>query len=719
MSPPVSRQNSTAGGSGNGTIKRTLQAPNGTDVIHCDAGESTLPVAMTLTTDHLWPHARDQSSKLFALLDRMRDVKHLIEDTADFFKAIESVEATAAKEYRKALKCFRHLPSPDNGPPTFDESTTGPGVTGAIASVYAIGEQHATIAKHIHDNALKSIDFILACHHKRVKDIKATIEKESTAISKSRAETLSAISTHVKTHTLASSRRSTSGDLMDPWLTEMALQIQLFDNVTRENAYQAAMLTVIGAAKDTESQALTDLRQVLTDHLDTRTTQADSLRDTLSALHATVARFDTQRAFVMYAQSMHLAGSPVWHEPRSVQAFPYRIEEAEGAQAIVMQGVLSRLGTIRKSKWKPSWFVLTELGFLHCFEEKHPPFAPMDARAGGGQEAKSTASFGAAPKMPKILFSVCLRDGRALANYLPNEPEHSFEIVTQPPTKDSGLFTIGKKKEAKYMIKADTEESMVDWVCAIRRIIGQHAPMVPASPVHYSHTSLDRVALDKPLPMSPTLERTPQASQAGAGEPMVPKLPPPPPPVLSRSSSSSAGTPAPGMGISSPPRLPMSPAAALASSKDRLDSPPDQRSPDGDASGGGDVREEVESIEEIKARAKAQAQALDRERERERDRASQDSSGSMDGPPPNPRKGSLPAPHVPAKSPARRATGGSSSISTSMDRLLEAGPAPVRPPPQLPFTARRDGRQEDEHDEGAGRTLVRRESDDVTLHESK
>ncbi|KAI9183199.1 hypothetical protein H9P43_004116 [Blastocladiella emersonii ATCC 22665] len=513
---------------------------------------------LELTMARLWPHSPEQSRLLFTLLDRIKSHRALLEDATNFFAAVEAADTTVAKEYRKALKQFRGLPNGVENPAkieAIDESVVGPGLKGTVASFHALADQHQAYARHVRETTVKQLDAAISCHARKYKDLRTAIERESSAITKSRNETLIAIAAHVKAHSVMAARRASVGDLQDPWLTEMALHMQLLDNVDRENRYQAAMLAAIDAARECETHCLATLKQIVGEYLELRVTSMPTFRETLVSMQLTIAGYDATWPFASFSADTNLHGSPIWHTPRSVAAFPYRVEVGT-AEGIARQGVILRQGTILKSKWKPSWFVLSDLGFLHCFEEKNPAYiSPAPSNGSNGRTSSSLprspteesgVGNGAKPKMPNILFSICLRQGLTAVNVATNKPyDHSFEIIVQPP-RETGIFAI-KKKEMRYLLKAESEESMVDWICAIKRLIAHYAPpppprsTPPATEVPALESFQDSDALDSasPSPISaqrqqapppPLPQRRPTLTPSGSAASNVAGQPPTPPP---------------------------------------------------------------------------------------------------------------------------------------------------------------------------------------------
>ncbi|KAJ3351377.1 hypothetical protein GGF32_004305 [Allomyces javanicus] len=464
----ISRHSSAAGS--NGTNSR-----RGSDV--------------PMTLDYLWPYAKEQNERLYAVVERLSKQRKLLEDCVDFFKVIETIEATAARDYRKALKIFGVVDPPKG--PTFDPNVVGQGVGDLFVGVTVISDQHLSIAKAVRDTIIKHLDTIASTSNRSFKELRSEIEKECQNVQKSRNETLSAIATHLKAYQLVNVRHGSSGDLVDPWLTEKALHIQLQEMVAKENRFQDRILILVEQGRQAEQQCLGSLKAVLNEFLELKRDATSQLRDQVIRLQQLVVAYDQSEPFTIFARDVAQVPSPLWTTTHAASEFGERINVPH-VTGVVRQGVLHRLGTIRKSTWKPSWFVLTEAGFLHCFEDKSVPFDPcLDADVAKGGRPTSAA---AAVRASKVLFSVCLRQARTSVQYLADRAfEYCFEITVQPP-RETGLFAFGKNKETKYLIKASTEEDMVDWLCAIKKQIELYTPKSPPEPLFPAPTAVqDRV----------------------------------------------------------------------------------------------------------------------------------------------------------------------------------------------------------------------------------
>jgi hypothetical protein len=226
--------------------------------------------------------------------------------------------------------------------------------------------------------------------------------------------------------------------LIDPWLTENALAVQLTDTIFKENEFQEKMLHSCLATKENERLLLSALKQVIEEYLDLSLKFLYSNKELFESLRATVASYDTTWSFDAFTASHHILGTPVWHTKRSKDSFAYRTPDTESL--VVKDGELLRPGTIRKSKWKESRVVLTRLGFLHCFEDP--------------------------AEQSKILFSISLRNGKSSV-----EPvsDHCFEITVNP-VKETGFFKMNKK-EAKHLFNCSSEAINREWVTEIKKVI--------------------------------------------------------------------------------------------------------------------------------------------------------------------------------------------------------------------------------------------------------
>lgn len=70
--------------------------------------------------------------------------------------------------------------------------------------------------------------------------------------------------------------------------------------------------------------------------------------------------------------------------------------------------------------------------------------------------------------------------------------EYLIEITISPiPRKTKSLFWTREPSEQKWMIKADSEDKMVDWIVDLKNKINSYIPEKPPSPLFKSVTSLE------------------------------------------------------------------------------------------------------------------------------------------------------------------------------------------------------------------------------------
>jgi hypothetical protein len=75
-----------------------------------------------------------------------------------------------------------------------------------------------------------------------------------------------------------------------------------------------------------------------------------------------MAAIDSTASFQTFASTTGLLQSDLWKKDRTLDDFPRPTKELK----VIRQGFMYRPATF--TKWRPMYFVLTESGYLHCFE---------------------------------------------------------------------------------------------------------------------------------------------------------------------------------------------------------------------------------------------------------------------------------------------------------------------------------------------------------------
>ena len=185
-----------------------------------------------------------------------------------------------------------------------------------------------------------------------------------------------------------------------------------------------------------------------------------------------------------FSSTCNLFDSNLWTKERSLDEFPFKIPDTK----VLKCGNMYRPGTFLK--WKPCHFVLTETGYLHCFDGSiHSNLNNSKnlnnnlSRTNSESSTLSTDSnqnqmhLESIEKDPKhgLHYSIPLNQPKLQVVICTDYPnQHVFEIhsnVMSPSSIGKKSLFWSKDTLQKWIIKADSEEEMVDWIVEIKNQI--------------------------------------------------------------------------------------------------------------------------------------------------------------------------------------------------------------------------------------------------------
>ncbi|KAJ3130283.1 hypothetical protein HK098_004330 [Nowakowskiella sp. JEL0407] len=477
--------------------------------------------------DQYWPYNEQQSQSIGALILRMKNWQKITEKIIGFFIGMKGIEINSAKEYNQLESFLGEFEFEINIQSTFQQIKQ---------NLSGLQSEHSILVSHINETILKKLNSLLTSLSKKSKELKSELEKQRSQILQCRKDTLGYINTHEKTYKtslpqtdqipmdiLEMDKPSVANDDIDPWLTERVLNVKLKYMIQQENEFRSKVAAVIETIKETERNAINEVQVVLADYIGLKKSHAienAKLQTILSILNAIdpASLFRSQDAIFDFKSELKLSD------------FPYSISEIQ----ILKEGVLQRRGKFKKGTWKPIWIILTDSGFLHCFEY---------GKNGIGKSKKNVKNSDAGDlkydgiKTNLALFSVCLKQPIVKVEFI-SDPVflNVFEIVVHHRVKTP--FQIGdpKIRTLKYKLRAASEEEMIDWVAEIHKKIASYIPDGPPEPPFKSPNELLETLDEKLRDSHPTKEvhhglsdKTLQHLSSGSLDSA------PPPPVLSPS----------------------------------------------------------------------------------------------------------------------------------------------------------------------------------------
>lgn len=465
-----------------------------------------------------WPHATLQEGKALLLIARINAWKDVLEAIADYFKAMAAAEKQFGESMTKVQKSFQKVETEDFTS-NFGGSLGG-GLHDFSDFTKHAGHNHSELANLLETTVLKKISEMKKDFGKETSNMKQDIDKMQTNLRASREETLQMITTFEKLY------RGLAMDgiqLGDPWLQEIKLKDRIQKNVKEENSFNDTMIEKNKELQKIDTTYSEQLKEILTEFSTVIHRQTNLQTETVNHLGHRLKLINPSQEYELYTKRSGLDDLTVWksHFPEDASHIQYPFKGSP-LLSVSKIGILKRQGRMIKGNWKDAFFVLTSCGYLHCFNSKtqiksaskesknknqapfswtqNPAFAAQQKAANVSNPANNNPpSLKEAPPSPvketNIIFdisefvediapvySINIRGANVSAAAPGNISNYSFEVVVPPPSK--GIFA----KETRYVIRATSEEEMVDWFVAVKAksqahlITNLQAPNEPPPP---------------------------------------------------------------------------------------------------------------------------------------------------------------------------------------------------------------------------------------------
>ncbi|TPX70939.1 hypothetical protein SpCBS45565_g01526 [Spizellomyces sp. 'palustris'] len=481
--------------------------------------------ARKIPRDHLelWPYAREQCERLPIVLERFRGWKVIFNQLIRFFESIRKLETAYANEFSKFNDV---LCAPDGAAMqeifVFPSNLMQP-VQNQIQDMAAA---HKATAMYIHERVIRRLKSLKQQVHEQRRHYQHAFDQLVWDVTTSRQDTIGILGKHDRTSRrtgTSSSAVSHTGptvmaaepilpptkDNVDPWLIYLRIQAQLRKMIEGENIFQERILHFHREIAQIDAGIFDTLRQTIDQYLTAIGTQSSAATTHASSLRSLLNNTDCFGPFARFSETFEVLSAPIFTTERKLEDFPYPLR----AIRIEKQGILYRSGTVRKGHWKPVVAVLTESGWVHCFDTKLSRLTRRATSVGGVHigshhmhedgriRSRATSETASASEIPNSLlpltstplptpfkpFSINLASPRI--NIAPNERklhQHVFTISLDR-RRTGKLF---RNSGSELELKAASEEEMLDWISVLNRKIESYLPTGPPAPIFRSPQQL-------------------------------------------------------------------------------------------------------------------------------------------------------------------------------------------------------------------------------------
>ena len=269
------------------------------------------------------------------------------------------------------------------------------------------------------------------------------ILKQLDAMTKFRKETYKLIESQVGL--FDDTRHSLRDVEHDPWLSEKALARNVESMAQAENEARRALNLIILDMRKYDMSLVKALVNMLSNYAQTHRIYSEEIGSCVGIIQQFTSQFDNGGSFDDYSTRVHLTGALCFQANVSNEDFPIPRDKLYHASKIIKVGTLDRPGTILKSKFRPSIFVLTENGFLHCFKVTNSKETLDEVR-----DDPSRLLYSAYLRLPKVT----VEESQVNVNCM--------EIVV--PRTNRGFFG---EPEHKYLVRAESKDEVSKWLEAI------------------------------------------------------------------------------------------------------------------------------------------------------------------------------------------------------------------------------------------------------------
>lgn len=517
---------------------------------HLHVRRSRLETAMShgahrIPSEHLelWPYAKEQAERIPIVLERFNawkvvldvsnhwlwqcaaTLKHSItqrQDLVHFFDAIHHLEASYAHQFAKLNKS---LTTPHGAETHQVFSFTSDTMLPVQQTLQRMETEHINAHNFLKDTTIRQLHGLKTEIGRMLRHYRREMDALVSGITKSRKHAMAELAAHdrilKRSGTTADTTlsidhaQSHSSRNQDPWLARRRLQSHLRHTIATENAFQNRVLDVHREIAAFDSRIFDGIKGVVEGYLSSMSTKAQVTQVQAGTIHNILSSVNSHAPFARFEETFQLLNHAAFTTPRSLESFPYSLNEIK----IERQGILYRPGTVRKNKWRPTVVVLTETGWLHCFDAKLSRVTRRATQVGGvgvlgdaniehilegGVGTLMAAAQGLTGEGP---HENVVPQAHALAGQVTNQPHHNplpeaninlpepftpfsinlahprisitpnqqkvhqhvFSIIVDRRGATGGWFS--GRGEHIYEFKASSEDEMIEWITILMRKI--------------------------------------------------------------------------------------------------------------------------------------------------------------------------------------------------------------------------------------------------------
>ncbi|KAJ3277045.1 hypothetical protein HDV01_000097 [Terramyces sp. JEL0728] len=422
----------------------------------------------------LWPYAADQQACFPNVIERFVNWKAVIRSITEFFQNTSSLEKSTAKVYETLHQNLQQQET----------------LLGANSSnIFKPWEQHchqtqisfAAIESRTNDFIIARLITLKQALKKKIQTYVKEIEKLQKDILKARSKTAEYIKIRqVQVQNRAVVTTNQTRDVVDPWLTELMLHLQLRSMVDSENQYQSKMNEVFQDMAVFDSHIISELKAVFEEFNLIKTTHWSSLQNQMQGLNINELYANPNTYFEHFSTVHLLDSAQSWKAERKLEDFPCKIEHID----IVKQGKLYRPSRFGLKMWTAVNCVLTATGFLHCFDlpaSRSNWFDFGHKNEKGNHQRSSTCPKPLATDLQTSSSTINEQNGfeiEGVGNAVIRKSKQGW-----PFSKSSYNDTV-----VKYEFKAENDNDMVEWIACLQK---NYVPNRPPEPLFKSSQKIE------------------------------------------------------------------------------------------------------------------------------------------------------------------------------------------------------------------------------------